>query len=72
MGCRRDSHNDMDLENAVILLKEPEMGGKLWIEDESLHHTEAEWKQVSKKMWKKGKPCLGCWTTFLLQSSKMA
>ena len=72
MGCHRDSHNDMDLENAVILLKEPEMGGKLWIEDESLHHPEAEWKQVSKKMWKKGKPCLGCWTTFLLQSSKMA
>ena len=57
MGCHRDLHNDMDSENAVILLKEPESGGELWLETEGLSHAVAEWKQVSRKMWKKGMSC---------------
>ena len=54
MGCHKDSHNEVDLENVLVMLKKPDAGGQLWLEDESLPPREAEWKQVSKKLSKKG------------------
>ena len=54
MGCHKDSHNEVDSMNTVVMLKLPESGGELWLEDETLHASEADWKRVSKKIWKKG------------------
>eukprot|EP00439_Symbiodinium_sp_Y106_P022158 s6090_g2.t1 len=54
MGCHKDSRNEVDLENVLVMLKRPDTGGQLWLEDESLDPREAEWKQVTKKLSKKG------------------
>ena len=53
-GCHKDSHNELGSVNVVTLLKAPDCGGELWLEHEDLDPKYAEWKQVSRKLWKKG------------------
>ena len=53
-GCHKDSHNEEGSMNVVTLLKAPDCGGNLWLEDDQLEPKYAEWKQVAKKLWKKG------------------
>ncbi|CAE7519209.1 unnamed protein product [Symbiodinium sp. CCMP2592] len=54
MDCHKDRHNEVDSMNTVIMLKRPLKGGELWLENDDLSPEEADWKQVSKKLWKKG------------------
>ncbi|CAE6961298.1 RE1, partial [Symbiodinium sp. CCMP2456] len=53
-GCHKDSHNEVDSENVVMMLQAPDCGGELWLEHEDIDARYAEWKQVSRKLWKKG------------------
>ncbi|CAE6949120.1 GIP [Symbiodinium sp. CCMP2592] len=55
MRCHKDSHNDVATENVVVLIRKPDSGGELWVENEDLDAREAEWKQVTKKVAKKGR-----------------
>ena len=54
MGCHKDSHNEVDSENAVVLIKAPQTGGDLWLEDESAPPEVAQWRDVSEKTSRKG------------------
>ena len=54
MGCHKDSHNDVATENVVVMLRKPESGGELWIENEDLGARDAEWKQATKNASKQG------------------
>ncbi|CAE7409265.1 GIP [Symbiodinium necroappetens] len=54
IGCHKDSHNEVGSENVVVLLKAPGCGGDLWLEHDDLDDKYADWRKVSKKLWKKG------------------
>ena len=53
-GCHKDSHNEVDSENVVMMLRAPDSGGELWLEHDDMDAKYAEWKQVSRKLWKRG------------------
>ncbi|OLQ10709.1 Retrovirus-related Pol polyprotein from transposon TNT 1-94 [Symbiodinium microadriaticum] len=53
-GYHKDSHNEEEADNVVVGLNDVETGGGLWVQNEDLHHAEAEWRQVSKKVMCKG------------------
>ncbi|CAE7714237.1 unnamed protein product, partial [Symbiodinium necroappetens] len=53
-GYHKDSHNEEEADNVVVGLNDVKTGGGLWVQNEDLHHAEADWRQVSKKVMCKG------------------
>ena len=49
MGCHKDSHNDVETENALVMLKRPDTGGELWLEANEPLPDDVVYKQVTKK-----------------------